>query len=176
MAMGMDMLAIISICPPECRPRQADNIIQVGTDLWSLWEYVDELLLNAEIDDDGIPSFNESDIWLLTWEVYWDVDEVVESFGAGYEDETGKEVIVDYTVWDVLENAQEMIGQDTQWLGEPDPQLRDQQNVNDMALHVTSMITGLPIVQMNVDVFNPELTSFVKWRSRLYGGVWRKEA
>lgn len=168
MAMGMDMLAIVSICPPSSRPHHADNIIQIGTTLWDLWEYVDELLLNA----DG--EFTETDIWLLTWEVYWDVEEVVEEFGTGHVDpNTGEEETITYSIYELLENAQEIICEDGQWLG--DPTLHERDNVDDMALHITATVSGMPIVTLGRDVFNPELTSFVRWRSRLYGGVWTTE-
>lgn len=168
MGLGLDMLAIISICPPESRPHQADNIIQIGTDLWTLWEQVDELLLNA----DG--EFDENDIWLLTWEVYWDMDEVVEEFGSGCIDPTtGEEEIIQYTIYELIENANEMVAEDHQWLGEDTPHIRDEQSVRDMALHVTAMVSGLPIVRYGQDVFNAELLPFIRWRSRLYGGHWR---
>lgn len=169
MAYGMDMLAIISICPPEARPHQADNVIQIGTTLWDLWECVEELLLNAE-------DFSESDIWILTWEVYWDLEEIVEEFGTGCIDPTtGREETITYTVDEMLENAYEIIAGDGQWLGEQVEWIQSERAVSDMALHSTAVVSGLPMVVLGRDVFNPELHSYIEWRSRLYGGVWTTE-
>jgi hypothetical protein len=170
MALGLDMLAVVSICPPDSRPHGADNIIQIGTSLWDLWSYINEMIHDSEGD------FDEDDVWVLTWEVYWDLDEVVHELETGQMNDDGTEETIPWTVYEVLEDAQEVISQDRQWLGEDNEDLRDPDNVGQMALHVTATISGLPIVTMGQDVFNPELNSFIEWRSRLYGGVWIKEA
>jgi hypothetical protein len=163
----LDHMAVVSVCPPDSRPNRADNWLVYDYSKWGVWEHINELLHANEGE------FDEDDIWVLSWDLWWDMDEVVDEVGSGRYDDDGEEEIVEYTIYETLEWASEWVAQDTGWLGAIED-LDEEEGPSRMALDITQEITRTPITVLGKDVLNVVLQPFIEWRCSLYKGGFRR--
>jgi len=154
---------IISICPPDFRPNHADNMLEVALSKWGLWEIINEWLHDSA-------EFDESDVWVLSWDMYVDWDDVIAEFN-----DDDPEFDTHYDLGEILDWVRESVAGDSNWLGDPDPKkdIADPENVTRIALEITQELTRATYTRLGTDVLNPVLQPFKVWRCSLYGGRYR---
>jgi hypothetical protein len=160
-------MAVVSICPPEARPNRADNWLIYDSNKWGVWERVNEVLRESDFDED--------DIWVLSWDIWWDPDQIVDEVETGRYTDAGEEETVEYTIYETMEWAVEWVSQDSGWLGAI-ADLDEEDGPTRMALDITQEIMRTPVTVLGEDVRNVEFAPFIEWRCSLYKGGFRQTA
>lgn len=174
MAVSKDHIGIVSILPAKYRPPlyekygRADNVFLVCESKWQMWEAIEEMIINTD------EILCDDDIWVVSWDVAWDLDEVIREHESGMTDENGDDVMYEVTIWETFDQVSEDISYSDEWLGDPNMEAASPENAQRIAVDVSQMCTDWSGMTYGTDVTNAVVLPYIEWRCDLYGGRFRK--